>query len=379
MRNSLNFKALGMCGLAGGLVGLAMLAGGCKSGGSADPDGVGSGPASNQVLHDAWGALGYRLDWQGFAAVPSGGRVRQFDVGSDAIVVQESGSQVSLMEKGDGSLRWTNGLATRLTRFTGADILGDRVLMSSEAEVIGLDIENGNVVTRQSFQRVVNTPPAIFGGIAVYGTASGEVVGHVLSNGVKMWGFQTNGAIDRGAVDVNGVAGVVSQGGDVVFLDPQSGVLYGRVSMYKGVASNPVAGSGAMYVAGLDQSLYAFEPNGRQRWRFRTEHALTAQPTFHNGAVYCEIPGMGLVSIDAAGGSRRWASSEARGTVVAERNGMLVVFNGRETLLVDPNDGAIVSRQATPNVQRLVAEEFVDGALYAVSSTGSVARLIPRR
>ena len=201
----------------------------------------------------------------------------------------------------------------------------------------------------------------------------------MLGNGVKLWGFQSGGAIDRGAVDVDGVAGIVSQAGDVLFLDPRSGVLYGRQSMFRGIENSPVAGGGAMYVASLDQSIYAFEPTGRVRWRFRTEHSLTAQPTFHDGALYCEIPTMGLVCLDAASGQQRWASGQAEGTVVAQRNGMLVVFAGRETMLVDPADGTIVAREAIPGVQRLVAEDFVDGALYAVSSGGSVSRLIARR
>jgi len=305
--------------------------------------------------------------------------VTLFDVGENAIVVQESGSQVCLLEKNDGSLRWTNGLANRLTKFTGAQIVGERVLMTTSGESVGLDIASGNILTRQPFQRVVNTPPAIFGGVAVYGTASGEVAAYMLANGVKLWGFLSGGAIDRGAVDVDGVAGIVSQAGDVLFLDPQSGVLYGRQSMFRGIQNSPVAGAGAMYVASLDQSIYAFEPTGSVRWRFRTEHSLTAQPTFHDGALYCEVPTMGLVCLDASSGQQRWASAEARGTVVAQRNGMLVVFAGRETMLVDPVDGTIVAREAIPNVQRLVAEEFVDGALYAVSSGGSVSRLIARR
>lgn len=370
-------------GSLAGLLALSLIATGCESNGSGGGTSTNheNGPAlaTPPVAYDAWAKIGYRLDWQAFASVPRGNRVIQFEVAPDVLVIQENGSRVTLLEKSDGSMRWTNELANRLTKYVGADVVGDRVLVSSDSELTGLDIATGNVVLRQRFQRVVNTPPAIFGGIAVYGSASGEVMGHLLSAGAKLWGFQTPGAIEHGAVNVNGIAGIVSQSGDVLFMDPQSGVLYGRQRMFKGIENEPVAGDGAMFVAGLDQSIYAFEPSGRVRWRYRTEFALTSQPTFHDGAVYCEIPTMGLVSLDAGSGARRWASPDAHGTVVAQRNGMLVVFGGRQVMLVDPVDGTIVASEAIPDVAMLVPEEFSDGAIYAVSGSGTVSRLIPRR
>jgi outer membrane protein assembly factor BamB len=352
--------------------------GGCRSGGSAE--GADDQRASAvPVPHDEWASLGYRLDWRGFASVPPGNRVTSFQIGPDVLVVQENGTRVSVLEAQDGAIRWTNELANRLTRFTDARVQGDLVLATSETELIGLNLGTGHVTLRQRFPRVVNTPPMISGNVAVYGTASGEIVGHLLSNGVKLWGFQTPGSIEHGAVEVAGLAGVVSQSGDVVFLDPQSGTLYGRHSMFRGIESQPAAGDGAMYVASLDQSLYAFEPGGTVRWRYRTEHALEAQPTFHNGAVYLEVPRTGLVAIDARTGRQRWAAGEVRGTVVAERNGMLVVFSRGTVTLVDPADGTIVGRESIGAVDRLVADGFTDGALYAVSNSGTIARFIPRR
>jgi outer membrane protein assembly factor BamB len=311
--------------------------------------------------------------------VPSGNRVTSFQIGPDVLVVQENGSRVSVLEASDGAIRWTNELANRLTRFTDARVRDGLVLASSETELIGLDLGSGQVTLRQRFPRVVNTPPLISGSVAVYGTASGEIVGHLLSNGVKLWGFQTPGSIEHGAVEVNGLAGVVSQSGDVVFLDPQSGTLYGRHRMFRGTESDPVAGDGAMFVASLDQSLWAFEPGGTVRWRYRTEHSLENQPTFHDGAVYLDVPRAGLVAIDARSGDQRWAASDVRGTVVAVRSGMLVVFHRGSVTLVDPADGAVVGRETVGDVDRLVPDGFVDGALYAVSDSGTVARFIPRR
>lgn len=370
-------RMVAVAGLSMGMV----LCGGCETtGGSGGGGSSGRGASSAPpVQHDAWSNLGYRLDWRGFASVPRGRHVTSVALGSDVVVVQESGSRVTVLESSNGSIRWTNELATRLTRFPSLDVLGDRVLASSESELLGLDVATGAVVTRQRFPRVVNTPSLIAGGVALYGTSSGEVLAHVLSSGVKLWGFQLPGAVEHGAVSVNGLAGVVSQSGDAVFLDPQSGTLYGRHRMFKGTRSAPASGDGAMYVASLDQSLWAFEPGDVVRWRFRTEHALENQPVFHDGAVYLDVPRMGLVAIDARTGARRWAAEGVAGTVVAQRNGMLVVFAPGGVTLVDPMDGTVVGREAIADVVRIVPDGFVDGALYAVSASGTVSRFLPRR
>lgn len=382
MRNNTLTPRTSIVALAALGVGLSVLGGlaGCETSGGGSGGGGSAAPAPSQMVStDAWNALGYRLDWQGYASVPGGGRVTNFAIGNDCLVVQESGSRVSLLEKSNGAIRWTNQLASRLTRFTSVDVRGNSVWASSESELIGLDIESGDVVARQRFARVVNTPPLFSGGVAVYGTASGEVIGHLTTANVKLWGFQSPGAITTPAVDVNGIAAIVSQSGDVMFLDPQTGTLYAGARMFRGVESAPASGDGAAYVASLDQSIYAFEPSGGVRWRYRTEYALRGKPVFHAGVVYCEVPQQGMVALDARTGGRRWNNPEVRGTVVAQRNGMLVVFNGREALLVDPGDGGIVERQSLSNVARVVAEQFTDGAIYTVSSSGAVARLVPGR
>lgn len=374
------FKSSGSIGFAAvGAVALLWCAGGCASG-----DGSGSGGGTSAAIlsasvHESWAEIGYRLDWQGFAPVPRGERVTDVEVASEYVVVQDSSSAVTVLEKGDGSLRWSNQLATRLTKFVGVHGTESTVWAMSQGELIGMDVGSGAITTRQTFARVVNTAPLVSGGVAVFGTPTGEVLAHLTSNGVKLWGFQTPGAITAPPVDVDGVAAVVSQSGDVVFLDPQSGTLYGRGRMFDGIASRPVSGDGAVYVAGLDQSLWAFEASGAVRWRYRTEHALRSQPVYHAGSVYCPIPGQGLVCLDARSGRTRWSSAEAGGTVVAERNGMLVVHHGGEVLLIDARDGGIVERESIPDVAMIVAEGFTDGALYAVSRGGSVSRFIARR
>ena len=355
--------------LAGGMSGCETSSGGGgRAGGGAAPQ---QATVTTPVAHDSWAALGYRLDWRGFATVGRGNRVTQFALGDDVLAVQESGSRVSLLEKRDGSMRWTNELSSRLTRFVGLGLMRDRVLASSQSELMWLDTATGNVVVRQPFSKVVSTPPMISGGIAVYGTSAGEIVGHVLSNGVKLWGFQTSGVIDQPPVDVNGVAGVVAQSGDVYFVDPQSGMLYGGGRMFAGTRSAPTAGDGAMYIAGLDQSLWAFEPSGAVRWRFRTESPLTARPTHHN-ARYCEgpagwrastdrTPAMGVVGGPRHRGAqpRHWSSSRDRSRCWSIR-------------LTARSPG---SRSRT----WLLIAEGLDGPIYAVSASGSISRFIPRR
>jgi hypothetical protein len=45
---------------------------------------------------------------------------------------------------------------------------------------------------------------------------------------------------------------------------------------------------------------------------------------------------------------------------------------------LNPSDGAIIERAATPGIVRITTDKFDDGNLYAVSQRATVARFIPR-
>jgi outer membrane protein assembly factor BamB len=163
-------------------------------------------------------------------------------------------------------------------------------------------------------------------GIYVYGTAVGEIIGHRIGLGLKGWGFQGQGPIRANPVRVAGVVGTVSQGGDVTFTDARTGSLMGRARIFGGVENQPVASGDSLIIAGLDQSVWCFGTNGQERWRVRTPHKLTNQPTAINGVVYLDIPGDGMTAMDATNGTTLWKNARVHGRAVVQRAGTVLIF-----------------------------------------------------
>lgn len=369
--------------------GLALLAATLTMGCSSETYTVGRGLSPEQRLAafptDAgdWAKLGYTRDWTGFPAITGGLPIQFIEPDGDSVVVLEAGSQVSVLESSTGVRRTAAELANPLTRFVGLEVSGERIFAISEGEVFTVDSQTGVLRDRKRIEKVVATEPAMFGGLMVFGTPAGEVMAHMSIGsigGVKVWGFGTNGPVSGKPALIGSTVGAVSQSGQVVFLNAETGGLIGRNSMFGGVETDPVADQNAMFVASVDQSVYAFSPfDGSMLWRHKTAHRLTVQPTAFGGRLYCSIPGEGLVAFDGQSGSVLWRCKDFdNGVVVGINRNRLLAFNGNEAALIDPERGDLLERAKVPGVLMLKPDSFVDGNLYAVSRSGVVVKFLRR-
>lgn len=363
-------------------VGLALLAGvggGCESG--ASKRGLTPEQRAERMppQHEAFDGLGYRLAWRGFADVLPGETIERFDVLGDVLVTQDTGSVVSVLEPASGVRRWSDQVAGRLTKFLGNVRLGDTLLVSAESELYIFDLPSSSLKAKQKLDLVVNTKPAVVGDVLVYGSISGEILGHNQRTGYRAWGSSLTGAIERDPVMVGDLVGIVSYGGQVIILDGHSGVSTARTSMYDGCDSQPAGAPGVMYCASRDHALYAFGSDGRKLWRVLTDAPITGKPVVQEGAVYCDMPRTGLTALDASTGIQRWHIETVHGEVVSVRGGRLVVWDGKTATLVDPATGDIIESQTLKNVAILKADTFVDGNLYAVSPQGVVGKYQPKQ
>lgn len=341
-----------------------------------------AGEYTPNVDHDAWAKLGYRLDWQGFPFFAGGNtarvtRIAPFD---DMVLVQESSSAVALLEANTGAKRWAVDLANPITKFTG--ISRDpqdsaRILVSSESELFGLAAQSGNLVIREKYEKVVNTAPVMLGTLAIYGCSNGEVQAHVVGRGVKAWGFDLQGSIDADPVRMGESVGAVSQSGEVIFLTDKGSVL-GRNKIFQGLATNPVANDTTMYVAGLDQSVWAFDFTGALAWRYRTSVPLKDQPTLNGDVLYVNVPGQGLTALNANDGHARWISKTAAGSVIAVRNKQLIAWDGKTAFTIDPDRGDVYDKVELPNIKHIKLDKLDNGNAYAVDERGVVSKFVPR-
>lgn len=377
----------------GGVVALG-LAGGCETTGSSASPAPGQQGASAerdpgalierrrrefQIDHEAYAELGYRLDWRGFPVVREGERIRFLNVYDDVVVAHESGATVSVLEASNGALRNSSQVASPLTRFVGNFRINNAMVVSSDNEAFTIDLETGSMVARDQLSAVVTTRPVVFDGHKVYGTAVGHIYAHRINPPLDAWSFDLGSPIDVSPALVGSVAVAVSRRGDIAMLDVPTGQLVGRARIFRGCEADPVVGEGQVFFASLDQSIYAFDLSGRQRWRVRTERPLTVTPTYHAGVLYAPSEDRGLRAIDALTGAELWAQPRVDGRVVAMRGGRLLVFGDAVATLLDPDTGDVVFTTPLPAVQSLHTDRFEDGYLYAVSTGGIVARFEPRR
>lgn len=335
-----------------------------------------------RINHDDYARLGYRLDWRGFPALAGEPRMKFFEPFDDVVVTQDEANMVAVLEASDGRQRWSDQPARALTEFVGITRSGGDLFVSAEGELFIMDLQTGDLLDRQPFQKIVSTPPVLFGDTLIYGTGSGEIMAHLTvsaAGGVKLWGFMTSGAIEGAPVSIGeSTVGAVSQTGDVVILDPANGRLIGRASIYGGTASDPVADETTLYVASLDQSVYAFDREGATLWRYRTPAPVRSQPVLHDGRLFVDLPAEGLTAIETDTGTKVWNNLDVTGTVVGVSSDGLLVWNGRQAFLVDPDRGDVIERATLPGVQTLKKDRFDGGNLYAVSESGVVAKFVPR-
>lgn len=379
-RPSLFRRSLAHAILAGGL--LAGLSG-CET--LFGPGSAGSPETRRKdfpINHDDYARVGYRLDWVGYPAVSGREQIDFIYADADVVVTLEAGSTVTCLGAADGSVRWTQQLADRLTRFVGLDRSGARVLASGEGDLFVMDVDTGNVVSRQQYQKIVSTPPAIAGNLLIYGTGIGEVFAHMVLSaveGLKAWGNHVTGAIEAAPTLVGSSVGVVTQTGSVLFVDAASGTPVGATRIHGGLATDPVASDRVMYVAGLDQSVWAINAEGGSvLWRHRTATPLRQQPTLHAGTLYCAIEGSGLAAFDAATGTIRWTAKGVQGTVIATNQGRLVVWDGKAMHLLDAARGDVMESATLRGVAKITTDKFEGGNLYTVSTRGIVAKFAPR-
>lgn len=340
-----------------------------------------------KVDADTYATLGYRLEWRGFPVMNPGSAVTFFDVLGDVVVCQESSSIVTILDAKSGTLRCSDQLANPITKFVGNVRDGNRIVCSSETDAYFLSVDTCTLVDRHNLTRVVTTRPALAGGILVYGTATGEIVRHMVGRSINLEGNSVPGDVIADPVAVGSLVAFVSQRGEVLVLDAASSSSLGRNRIQGGVAPDdhfggPLGASAStLFVASLDQSLYAFDlQSARQLWRVRTDSPLRSHPVHHGDALYCDIASQGLTAFDPGTGKARWTSPTVSGTPVALRRGRLIVWDApsRTAITVDPASGQVIDRVPLNDISFIRTDTFADGNVYTVSPNGVVCKFTPR-
>lgn len=330
---------------------------------------------------DPLAALGYRLEWKGYAVVGRGKRVQFFQAYPDLIVTQDTGNTLTAIEPQTGRKRWSAGLGGDLIRFVGhtRNDAGD-ILSCGETELMVLSAKSGDLLARQRFAELANTPPLAVGTMLLIGCVNGQLLGHNMVSGYKLWAYQLEGAISSPPVMTGTDAAAVSGAGEVLIVSPQHGTRVSGTRVFAGIDNTPAADDRSVYIAGKDQSIWSFDRyNGSTRWRIRTAYPLTRQPALHDGRLYISIPHEGLACIEASNGTRIWTAAGIDGDVIGVRAGRLLVWDGRSARALDDVTGDPVAAADLPGQAFVRPDAFIDGNLYLASPSGEILKYSPRR
>jgi outer membrane protein assembly factor BamB len=332
--------------------------------------------------------LGYRVDWQSDVTPTAGTQILRIDLEDDSVFVLDDENFLSRLRREDGAVIWRIPIADPIQQVMGLNFLPEleRVYVTLGGSLLVLDAATGAAVGRQKLAKAAATEPVLYGPFMIYGARNGQLVWHSHRIAFQADAYQISGSIALKPVRWGSEIIAVGGGGRIRLLNAGSATSLWWKNLLDDVVAEPRFGDGIVYIAGLDQYLYAIDTaSGRTRWSRLTTSPLRTSPAVLGDQVYQQIPGEGLTCFDAMSfddfnGRIIWQSANIEGTVLMQRGTDLLVWNeqAKEMDIVDPARGGVIATVALPAVERLVITSDRDGELYAQASDGRVSRLVPR-
>jgi outer membrane protein assembly factor BamB len=356
---------------------------GCSSTQSTAGSEPSSQPASSNdragwdIDHDGWGELGYQWEWTGYPPLARNAVIDHATAYDDVLTFLGSGSTLSVLEANTGKVRWSRQIDRPTTRFVDPVRRDNILYAASDTDLWEIDLKNGNTIDRDSLGTLANTPPLLIDNLAIFGTLSGELFAFQMENDFKLWSYRLDGPINQPAIDLGeGMIGAISENGEIRTLDATNAFTGMTTRIAGGSDTTLLTDYFGIYVASLDQSLYAFDiADGFRFWRVRSSAPITVQHTLHEGMVYASTRDQGLMAIDASSGDIVWNNPEISGwvtTVVDDAE--LIVFSGFEMLAIDKDRGDIIARTTLNGISGVRTDAQVDGNIYIITLDGGVAK-----
>ncbi len=332
--------------------------------------------------------LGYRIDHQTRTFPEDDSGIKRLAVQGDSAFVLDGRNFLTRLRRTDGKRVWRIPVADPLDDIYGITYLPDNelVLLMAGAHLLVLDDNTGSMVDKQDLGQIASTAPVVFGPVLIYGARNGQLVWHSFEVGYQWRGYQISSTIRLNPLLVGNEVAVVASDGTVMVLEAGSATALWEKRLLSGVEAAPVASDDLLYIAGLDQYVWALNlQTGRTAWRYLSEAPLVCPPALVDDRLYQHIPTEGLVCFaarptDAPGGKVIWSTPGVRGQVIGKHRNRLMVWDDQEARmsLIDAERGAVMTTVDLPEVRHLVMSSTESGDLYAAGNDGRVIRLVPR-
>ncbi len=328
--------------------------------------------------------FGLRIVWQTEPLATKDAEGSLVTPGSDSYWFGDNAGSIVRIRRDNGETVWRSSTNLGLEKIVALEHLpagrNDNVYVLTDLGGVALDATTGNLVRRTRYSQLPSNVPAVYGPSMIYGTRTGLCSWFQYGTGYN-WRATTLGGHVVAPVTVSGQLALIgSTNGTVLCMDAASaGVMWTR-RLSAGVETAIAVDGDACFVAGRDQSLWAFDlMRGRVLWQYFTQSALVNPPVRIADGLYLQIPGEGLVSFNPGtekpDGEVRW-KSKAKGNVLARVGTDLMAWDaaGRTLTAVDAGTGRIVREVSLPKVKALVFDTS-RGDLFVSDESGNVERL----
>lgn len=380
------------------LAGLAAVASGCasssKSDSSAPPPPAPATIAATDDLEQtmligpaAARELGYRISWQYPYA---GSNIRMLSAQGDSVFVIDGSNMLTRIDRAEGTRIWSLAVGnSALDEILGITYIpeDEKVILTTGGAMFVHDAATGSQIEKQKLEKIANTAPVLDGNFLIYGSRNGQMCWHAWRLGAPWKSYQISPSMQIPPTLVENKVVAVGNDGRIMILLAKSATQVWSRSLLDRVVAPPAAGNGAVYVADLNHTLWAFDLMEERSalWRYLTESPLTQSPTLLGDRVYQHIPSEGLVCfealpVDKPGGEVIWRCPEAAGNVLGQSGDRLFVWdqNTRRMELVDATYGAVISSTGLPRADHLMLADEQASELFAAGADGRVIRLVPR-
>ena len=321
--------------------------------------------------------LGYRLGPATNLDLPAGQALTHAAVVGDLLLlVEEPRNVLTAVSLQDASVRWRTVVGTQAERLHDPIGFEDRILVNSESLLYVLDAATGRLLQHQALSASVRHGPAMFTSLALFGTASGEVIAHDVRTGNNRWRQGVSDSVLASPVVYDTEVFVADTGGRALMLMAATGDVLWSTRTFGPVSAPAWVDRVAVYMACEDGSLYALSRvDGRDRWVdvYRAGVPLRSRPRVVGDVILLSTPGS-LLALDVGDGRPRWRF-DADATPVAELGQRLLVHHARELLLLDPETGR-AARQIPVGDLRMV-RLLDNGSILLISPRGRILRLDP--
>jgi outer membrane protein assembly factor BamB len=374
------------------MVGFSVILTGCKSGGADhaasgrsldDPKAASELERQHVIGPDGARELNYRLDWQ---FVGAGKNLKHLSVQGDSVYALDERNFLTRIKLDDGTRLWQMPIAESIEEVLGVTVVEGRVYVATGGAMLVLDGANGTQIDKQKLKTIASTTAVEAGQFLIYGSRSGQVVWHSRAVGQQWRSYQVSHFIHLPPIVSDGYVVSIGAAGRIMVLNASDASQVWGAQLLDAISAAPAVGNGAVYVAGLDQYLRAFDlSSGRGLWKVLSESQLTDSPTLIGDRVYQQIPGQGMLCFsampqDSPGGEMLWQSVDVKGNVITQRRNELIVWDSqrKRLTLVDATRGSLIKTMDLPQAAQIIVAGENNTDLYAASNDGRIVRLIPR-